>query len=106
MRYKFYTTDNKVICVSHYAGKPVRGIAKCDPKDTFNYEDGKKLALARCDEKIAKKREARAAARLNEAKLILAEAQAYMERMENYHREAVDEMINAHATLTAIEASL
>lgn len=32
MRYRFYVTDNKVICVSSYAGKTVRGVAKCDPQ--------------------------------------------------------------------------
>ena len=32
-KYKYYTAGNKVIAVSTYAGKTVKGVAKCDPKD-------------------------------------------------------------------------
>ena len=60
-KYSFYTDGKtKVIAVSTYAGKVIRGVAKCDVNDTFSLEDGKKLAAARCNEKIAKKRLARA----------------------------------------------
>lgn len=48
---------NKIVCVSHYAGKAVRGVAKCDTQyDEFNVETGMELAKLRCDQKIAKKR--------------------------------------------------
>ena len=55
--YKYYT-DNKstVIAVSTYAGKTVRGVAKCNIEDQFDLEKGKQLAAARCNLKIAKKR--------------------------------------------------
>ena len=60
-KYSFYTDGKtKVIAVSTYAGKAVRGVAKCDINDTFSFEKGKELAAARCNEKIAKKRLARA----------------------------------------------
>ena len=60
-KYSFYTDGKtKVIAVSTYAGKAVRGVAKCDVKDTFSLEKGKELAAARCNEKIAKKRFTRA----------------------------------------------
>ena len=60
-KYSFYTDGKtKVVAVSTYAGRAVRGVAKCDVNDTFSLEDGKKLAAARCNEKIAKKRLARA----------------------------------------------
>ena len=60
-KYSFYTDGKtKVIAVSTYAGKVIRGVAKCDVNDTFSFEKGKKLAAARCNEKIAKKRFARA----------------------------------------------
>ena len=55
-KYNFYTDGKtKVIAVSTYAGKTVRGVAKCDVNDTFSLEKGKELAAARCNEKIAKK---------------------------------------------------
>ena len=60
-KYNFYTDGKtKVIAVSTYAGKVIRGVAKCDVKDTFSFEKGKELAAARCNEKIAKKRFTRA----------------------------------------------
>ena len=60
-KYSFYTDrKTKVIAVSTYAGKAVRGVAKCDVNDTFSLEKGKELAAARCNEKIAKKRFIRA----------------------------------------------
>lgn len=54
--YKYIVTNDKVIALSSYAGRTVRGIAKCHPNDTFDVEYGKKLAAARCNEKIAIKR--------------------------------------------------
>ena len=60
-KYNFYTDGKtKVVAVSTYAGKVVRGVAKCDVNDTFSLEKGKELAAARCNEKIAKKRFIRA----------------------------------------------
>jgi len=58
--YKYVVTPTKVIALSTYAGRTVRGIAKCHPNDTFDEEYGKKLAAARCNQKIAAKRYARA----------------------------------------------
>ena len=56
-KYSFYTDGKtKVVAVSTYAGKVVRGVAKCDVNDTFSLEKGKELAAARCNEEIAKKR--------------------------------------------------
>lgn len=63
--YKFIVTDNKVIALSHDAGKVVRGVAKCSPNDEFNVEFGKKLAAARCNLKVAQRREARAVKKFN-----------------------------------------
>ena len=55
-RYQFYVAPNKVICVSSYAKKPVRGVAKCNPNDVFDEEKGRRLAQLRCDYKVAQKR--------------------------------------------------
>lgn len=59
-RYSIYHNGNQIIVVSTYAKKPVRGVAKCDPRDEYNHEFGEKLARARCDLKIAEKRLTRA----------------------------------------------
>ena len=64
--YKYVVMPTKVIALSTYAGRTVRGIAKCHPNDTFDEEYGKKLAAARCNAKIAEKRYARALSKYNE----------------------------------------
>lgn len=58
--YKYVVTPTKVIALSTYAGKVVRGIAKCSPQDKFDEEYGKALAAARCNLKVAEKRFKRA----------------------------------------------
>ena len=106
MRYNYYVTDSKVICVSSYAGKAVRGISKCDPKDTFNVEKGKDLAQTRCDFKISEKRLKRANQRYNEACDLVDEALAYKARMANYQDESLAEYQTLKKKLADLEASM
>lgn len=56
-KYKFYYNGNEVIAVSTFAGKTIKAKVKCNPEDVFDVEKGKQLAAARCNLKIAKKRE-------------------------------------------------
>lgn len=58
--YKYVVTPTKVIALSTYAGKVVRGVAKCSPQDKFDVDYGKELAAARCNLKVAQKRLKRA----------------------------------------------
>ena len=58
--YKYFVSGNKVIAVSTYAKKTVRGVAKCSSADDFDEEKGKKLAAARCNLKVSQKRYDRA----------------------------------------------
>lgn len=84
----------QIVAVSTYAGRVVRGVATCDPKDieNFNFEKGRKLAVTRCAAKIAKKRIKRAARKLNEAAAALDAAKAHYVNMEAYYNEAsIDE---------------
>ena len=82
--YKSITGTPVVIAVSTYAGKTVKGRAKCDPRDGFDLEKGKELAAARCAEKVAKKRAKRAEQKLNEAARKLLEAQSHFDKMNCY----------------------
>lgn len=83
-RYKFIVTDNKVICLSSYMGRRVRGIAKCSPNDEFDLEFGKQLARARCDAKVLYRRYQRARAMWDEADNRLYEAEEYMDKIDDY----------------------
>lgn len=101
-KYRFYNSNKEVIAVSTYAGKTVKGIAKLDPRDTFDVEQGKKLAAARCNEKIARKRAKRAASKVKEAQAQLAQARNYYERMANYYNDSMNEVVVAQKELSNI----
>lgn len=81
----------KVIVLSKYAGKDVRGVAKCSPNDKFNLETGETLAKLRCDAKVALKRMRRSEKKLIEARKQLEEAAEFLERMEEYNRDAAND---------------
>lgn len=89
-KYKFYITkDWKVIAVSTYAGKTVKGVAKLNPADPFDMEKGKKLAAARCEEKVCKKRLARSEKKLAMAKEEYEKASRYYDNMAFYNLDAM-----------------
>ena len=94
-KYRFYSSDNKVYAVSTYAGKSVRGVAKCDPADTFSIEDGQMLAAARCNEKVAEKRFSRAQKKVKEAYDDYVVALRYLERMKKYCEDAEVDLVDA-----------
>lgn len=98
-KYRYYITGNKIIAVSTYAGKTVRGIAKCAEGDTFDMEKGKKLAALRCAEKIAYKRIDRAKRKFREAEAAVDAAEAYAEKMEVYVDDAYDELAEIEDTI-------
>ncbi len=87
-KYRFCVTGNTVIAISSYAGKTVRGIAKCDPLDEFSFEEGKRLSAARCNEKIARKRLRRAKCRMGQAEITYLEAKKHYEDMQQYFTDA------------------
>lgn len=101
-RYKFVITKNKVIAISSYAGKTVKGVAKVHPNDLFDEEYGKNLARARCDLKIAKKRAARADKKLTEAFKGLSKAYACVRDTREYYENANSELVNVNEYLKNI----
>ena len=87
-KYRFYTNGNRIIAVSTYAGKTVRGVAICHPDDNFNLETGKQIAAARCNEKIARKRLERASAKAIAAGVNLENAKAKLAKEQAYYNDA------------------
>ena len=87
-KYRYYVAGNKVIAVSSYAKQPVRGVAVCHPDDTFDLELGKRIAAAKCNEKVAQKRMYRAQDKALAAGLALAKAQEEYNRMKDYYQDA------------------
>lgn len=106
-RYKYVRDGgNTVIAISTYAGKTVKGIAKCDPNDNFSYDYGKKLAKARCDVKISRKRYKNADSKLKAAYDALIAARKYYRKyynkMFNYKADAFKAMEAANENLANI----
>lgn len=104
--YKFYFGDNKVICVTTYAGKTVRGVAKCDPRDSFDLETGKALAKARADVKVAEKRYNRADRKVEEALYARDKAEDYVDKMYCYLDDAESELFETRNILDRMEERL
>ena len=106
-RYKFYSDGaNKIVAVSTYAGRTVRGVAKCDPRDNFDKNKGEKLAQARCNLKVAIKRHKRAEAELGKAEQAVVDAQNRVKKMKEYIEDASSQLFLAHNELIEIERSL
>ena len=111
-RYKFYDYKDKdsdshvVVCVSSYAGKPVKGRAKCAPNDDFNLDKGKALAQARCDMVIAEKRRKRAMYKVVDAYNAYTEASFYLEDMDQYAKDSVVACREAKERLEELEKSM
>lgn len=101
-KYKYYITDKKVIAVSSYAGKSVRGIAKCSPNDEFDVEFGKKLATARCDFKVAELRYKRACKRNKEAEMFFKFYSDYLENMNQYRKDSFIRMMDSEDELNKV----
>lgn len=91
--YKYYVDEKNrmVIAVCRYAGRNVRGTAKCAPEDAFDIELGKKIATARCEEKKAKIKIQNASAKYLEASLAAEKAKRHLFRMQRYFMDAVDQ---------------
>jgi hypothetical protein len=104
--YKFYSTDNKIIATSSFAGKTVKGVAKCDPVDTFSVESGEELAAARCNSKISAKRVKYLRGKLASACDELARVKAEVEQLTALYNEAVVSYSNSEAEITEILAKL
>ena len=103
-KYKYFVNGNRVIAVSHYAKKTVRGVAICHPDDQFSLEIGKQIAAARCNEKVAEKRYIRAEQKCKEAEIKLAEAQEHYNKMKEYLNDsfiARNEAAQAYDTMIA-----
>lgn len=105
-RYRFIESGNKIICISTYAKKVVKGIAKCSPNDKFDIEIGKKLAQLRCDEKIANKRANRALGKYFEAADILMDAKAYFDDMQKYYHDSEDKYTKVLEDLEEFEKNI
>lgn len=105
MKYRFYefidknTNQKCVAALSTFAKKDVRAVAKCDKNDTYDYELGKKIAVARLDQKIAVKRDKYSAKRLKEALRVLKDAQREVDKILTYRVKSQEDLKNTSKVL-------
>ena len=92
----------KVVAYSSYAGQSVRGVAKCAPEDEFDVEFGKKLAAARCNVKVARKRFHRALERRDAAWERYTESEVQLMKEEDYVDDSNLALTEAEVELEAI----
>ena len=102
--YKIYTDEKNraVIAVCHYAGRKVRSVAKCRPEDTFDVEFGTRLAIARCEIKIARIKERNAGTKYLQASKAADEAEKRFAEMKQYYIDSVDQYDEAVENLNKI----
>lgn len=110
-KYQYFIYQNEnggttVVAISTYAGKKVKGYAKCNPEDKFDIEVGKKLAAARCNLKIAEKRKAQATDKYLKAFNQIEEARRYYMKMNEYYIDADDQIDEAAEEIRNILAEL
>ena len=109
-RYDYHTRDgeerHKIVAESSFAGKKVRGVARCAPGDKYDPDIGMDLATLRCNVKIASKRLARAEQKKYEAYEAFADAAQHYDAMSTYWSDAVQDYNNAAAQLAELENSL
>ena len=110
-KYKFYIHQEKdgstkIVAVSTFGGRNVKGVAKCDPRDNCDIEKGKKLAALRCAQKIENKRLKQASRKYLEAGIAADKADAYFDKMKSYYMDTVDELDNIQNELTELMTEL
>ena len=102
--YKFVVRDDKreIICISHYAGRTVKGVAKCAPNDNWDIEYGRRLAQARCDYKIAKMRKKNAVKLLAMTENQIDQLRRKFAKARQYLVDASDDCVRADKNLVNI----
>lgn len=114
-KYNFVTYDKKnedgtvtkvTVAMSTYSGRLVKGVAKCVSTDSYDPEVGKKLAAARCDAKVCKKRKTRAEEKYTEALVSLENLETYVRKMGNYYSDAKNEYDESLNRLKELEKEL
>ena len=100
------TKSSVVVAISKYAGKIVKGVAKCSQDDAFSLEAGTKLAAARCDFKVCLKRKNRAEKRKHEVAIQVEKLTEEYNKMCDYYNDALDEAFKSAERLAEIQKQM
>lgn len=111
--FKHYETTNKdgtktqvIVALSTYAGRTVKGVAKCMEGDEFSLEKGKELAASRCNLKVLGKRLDSLSEKLCKAEEVLASDQKNLEELREYFNKTFNDYCVSICHLGELEAQL
>ena len=106
--YNFYQSpsDRSVICTTYYKGQIIKGIAKCDPADTFDLERGKELAYLRCRKKLLKRKVDRAVDVYSQTVEAVCTANKRRQRAIEFFNDASNEYKEITQALEELETEL
>ena len=105
-KYTYIVKGKIVKALQTYAGEVYAGIAHCAPEDEFDFEKGKELAAARCNEKISKARVAYARKKYLEALKVLKRAQKEFDKYGSFMCDASVALDTAICDKESIENEL
>lgn len=100
--YTIIHNRDTTIAYSTFAGKTVKGYAKCSPEDKADPAIGEKLAKARCGLKIAKKRRKWAESQYDKAKAEMFAAIKHFNEMESYTKDSIEAVFDAEDYLKEV----
>ena len=100
------TKSSVVVALSTFAGRPVKGVAKCMEGDPFSLEKGKELAAARCDYKVCVKRAKKAKKEYDEVVKKFDALYAKCKQVSSYYSDTLNEAIASNARLDALYQSM
>lgn len=104
--FKVIRNGTTILAISSFAGKTVKGVAKLDPRDSFDPTSGEELAKARCRSKIAQRRLKWAEKRLLDCEDQVNLAYANHNKALEYYYAAMNEDFVSSGELRKIEDDL
>ncbi len=105
-KYVYVVKGNIITALQTYAGRVYTGVAHCAPEDEFNFETGKKLAAARCNEKIAHARFKYAQKKFKEACALKEKALKQYEKYYKFMEDATEIWQNSVYHTMEVEENL
>ena len=102
-KYRFFKTGTgTIIAETTYAGRRIRAKAVPNPEDEFSEDVGRRLAAARCSEKVAVRRNRTLKEKLREARLRLADAEKEVLEIERALADSNEETIRSSEKVSGI----
>lgn len=107
MDFKFFNDGKgKIIAVSYFNKKAVKGIAKCCENDKFNEDVGRELAAERCTVKVLKKKTKKAAEKYLNSLIMADRAERKAKKLLKYYCKVANELHEAETQLIKFENTL